>query len=120
MSPDNPVSQVFHKDHLLVCQWFISLARLPGFSSAQWKDAGSAAHLKFILAKSSSHTPTEKSTQQPCETGSTPVQKAGVVKAESKSSAHKRGGPQKGNGQGEKGQQNKAEPKQSQQPVSGF
>ncbi|CAI8056217.1 Methionine--tRNA ligase, cytoplasmic [Geodia barretti] len=116
MSPDNPVSQVFHKDHLLVCQWFISLARLPGFSSAQWKDAGSAAHLKFILAKSSSHTPTEKSTQQPCQTGSTPVQKAGVVKAESKSSAHKRGGPQKGKGQGGKGQQNKAEPKQSQQP----
>ena len=110
-------SAVFHKEHPLLCQWFISLARLPAFSSAQWKDSGSAAHLQFILAKSS-HNPTEKSSES-SQTGPQPVQGTTAAKGGSKSSAQKRGSS-KGKGQSAKGQQKKTEPRSSQQSVSGL
>lgn len=116
LSPDNPQSQgtihVFHKDHPLVCQWFISLSRLNHFTTAQWKDSGSAAHLKYILAKTP-RTLTSDQKQQPAQkTGISSLQPAAkVVKEKSKvPSAQKKNGV-KGKGQ-------KITKKSTQQPTA--
>ena len=108
------LSLVFHKDHPLVCQWFISLARLPPFTSAQWRDSGSTAHLNFILAKTS-RAPTDPQPKPTSQTSSKPVSKPGGVREGAKPSAQKRG-DSKVKGQGSKVQQKPEKP--AQQSVS--
>ena len=115
-----PPPPVFHKDHPLVCQWFISLARLDPFTSAQWKDSGTDSHLNFILAKTSqSVTDSRKQTGFSGVTSSQPPAAAKGTRIKDKSTAQAKKGESKGKGQSSKGQPTKNE-RPSQQPVSGL
>ena len=130
-----PLPPVFHKDHPLVCQWFISLARLDSFTAAQWKGSSAGDHQKFILGKTphpttaSAQTTTDSTQAVFSDQFQSNLQSAsqgGGAKGEARLATQKKGeAKKKGKGQGAKGQGSKGQAKKekerpSQQPVSGL
>ena len=127
--PLHPLPPVFHKDHPLVCQWFISLARLDSFTAAQWKGLSAGDHQKFILGKTPHPTTAAQTTTDSTQavfsdqfrSNLQSAAKGGGAKGEARLATQKKGeAKNKGKGQGSKGQAKNEKERPSQQPVSGL